>query len=261
MDATLERRAEERPVGRIREGIRPPKFVDRFARLDYEAKPMPVIALYPIPEPMQVEQLVLNVSGLDCALHQMSWSDLSRLPHYRIQVPVICQIFNWSETVEWEGIRLADVLEAAGVETHEDGYVAVHSRDGVYFEGLSMAEARDPRVLLATGLNGESLPLEYGGPLRLAVPFLQGYKSVKWVGSIHALRHDPVGIKRLLAQSKIARLAPPWRERYGIVPPSGPSGDPDPGIVAGEPMFSSEIAPASPLAEKQSQPNQQVRMQ
>ena len=76
------------------------------------------------------------------------------------------------------------------------------------------------------------------------MPFLQGYKSVKWVGSIQAFRHDPVGIKRLLAQSKVARLAPPWRERYGIIPPKGIPGDPDPGLLMGEPMAGEDIAPS-----------------
>ncbi|MSQ30389.1 MAG: hypothetical protein EXR68_07890 [Dehalococcoidia bacterium] len=38
------------------------------------------------------------------------------------------------------------------------------------------------------------------------VPFLQGYKSVKWVSAVHAYRRDPVGIKRMLGQSKTGRL-------------------------------------------------------
>ena len=232
-------------ASRIRDGIRPPKFVDRFARLDYEARPMPVIALYPIPEAIELQDLTLTISGLDCKPRQVAWSELDELPRYRLRHPIICQIFNWAEVVEWEGLRLADVLEWAGVEIHEEGFIAAYSRDGIYFEGLSMAEARDPRVMLATGLNGTMLPTEYGGPLRLVVPFLQGYKSVKWVGAIHAFRHDPVGIKRLLAQSKIARLAPPWRDRYGIEAPMGPTGDPDPGLVAGEPMAAGDIAPSS----------------
>lgn len=228
--------------GRVREGIRPPKFADRFARLDYDADPMPVIALYPIPEPIALDDLVITISGLDCTPRRVRWAELSGLPRRALRHPLICQIFNWAEIVEWEGIRLADVLDWAGVETHPDGYIAAYSRDGIYFEGLSLAEARDPRVLLAVGLNGAPLPTEYGGPMRLVVPFLQGYKSVKWLGAIHAFRHDPVGIKRLLAQSKIARLAPPWCERFGIAPPAGPSGDPDPGIAAGEPMSAGEIA-------------------
>ncbi|MEA2642765.1 MAG: hypothetical protein QOF51_4159 [Chloroflexota bacterium] len=232
------------PAGYIREGVRYPKFADKFARLDFDTEPMPVIALYRIPEPVALADLTLSVAGLDCAERAITWAQCADLPRYRMRQPLICQIFNWAEIVEWEGVRLADLLNLAQVELHEDGYVAVCSRDGVYFEGLSMAEARDPRVLLATGMNGSPLPIQHGGPLRLVVPFLQGYKSVKWVGSIRAYRHDPVGIKRLLAQSKVARLAAPWRERFGIVPPVGRSGDPDPGLVDGEPVAHTEIAPA-----------------
>ena len=238
--ATLERTPA---AAWTREGIKYPKFADKFARLDFTVAPMPVIALYPIPDPLALGDLELSVAGLDCGVRTLPWPDCAELPRYRSRAPLICQIFNWAEVVEWEGVRLADVLALAGVETHQDGYVAVYSRDGVYFEGLSMDEVLDHRVLLATGLNGAPLPCEYGGPLRLVVPFLQGYKSVKWVGGIRAFRHDPVGIKRLLAQSKIARLAPPWRERFGIAPPSGRSGDPDPGAGDGEPISVGEIAP------------------
>lgn len=246
MEATIDRPGSL--AGRIREGIRPPKFVDRFYRLDYEAKPMPVIALYPIPEPIELGELELTISGLDCKPRARRWAELSHLPRYQMHQPLICQIFNWAEVVDWEGVRLADVLDWARVESHDEGFIALYSRDGVYFEGLSMPEARDPRVLLATGLNGSPVPIEYGGPLRLVVPFLQGYKSVKWVGAIHAFRHDPVGIKRLLAQSKVARLAPPWRERYGISPPAGMAGDPDPGLLIGEPLAGEEIAPPAPYS-------------
>jgi DMSO/TMAO reductase YedYZ molybdopterin-dependent catalytic subunit len=238
--ATLDRPAA---ANRLREGVKYPKFADKFARLDFTVEPMPVIALYPIPEALDLGDLELSVAGLDCHVRTLRWRDCADLPRYRMRAPLICQIFNWAEVVEWEGVRLSDLLQLAGVETHQEGYVAVSSRDGVYFEGLSMDEALDPRVLLATGLNGTPLPREYGGPLRLVVPFLQGYKSVKWVGGIRAFRHDPVGIKRLLAQSKIARLAPPWRERFGIVPPGGRSGDPDPGIGDGEPISAGEIPP------------------
>ena len=230
-------------TGRIPEGVRYPKFADKFAHLDFEGATMPVIALYPIPEPLELRELVLSVAGLDCQPMQLGWDRWGSLPRYRMEQPLICQIFNWAKVVEWEGIRLADLLEAAGIETHDEGFVAAYSRDGVYFEGFSMDEARDPRVLLATGLNGAPLPIEHGGPMRLVVPFLQGYKSVKWVGSIRAFRHDPVGIKRLLAQSKVARLAPPWRSRYGVEPPDGKTGDPNPGVLEGEPMSVGEIAP------------------
>jgi DMSO/TMAO reductase YedYZ molybdopterin-dependent catalytic subunit len=144
-----------------------------------------------------------------------------------MQAPFICQIFNWVEEVEWEGVRLADFLEHAGLETHPDGYIAVYSRDGMYFEGFSTDEVKDPRVLLATTLNKQPLSHEYGGPLRLVVPFLQGYKSVKWVGGIRATRHDPIGTKRLLGQSKTGRLGQAWVKRFvRIYPAKGRAGDP-----------------------------------
>ncbi|MGH7273805.1 MAG: molybdopterin-dependent oxidoreductase, partial [Nitrospiria bacterium] len=156
----------------------------------------------------------------------ITWKALESLPRVQLKVPLICQIFNWSEGVEWEGIRLLDFLDFLKVETHPEGYYAIYSRDGVYFETLSRDEARDPRVLLAYGLNGSPLPEAHGGPLRLVVPFLQGYKSVKWVGAIRAFRNDPIGIKRLLGQSPTAQLNEAWRERFNIVLPAGKAGDP-----------------------------------
>jgi DMSO/TMAO reductase YedYZ molybdopterin-dependent catalytic subunit len=210
-----------------REDIRPPIFAEQFAKIDFEAEPLPVLCLYPIPKPVALEALQISVSGLDRKSRQVPWNVLATLPRVRSSDPMICQIFNWSEVVEWEGIRLVDLLDHLSLETQPDGYYAFYSRDGHYFETLSRDEGRDPRVLLAYGLNGQPLPLEYGGPLRLVVPFLQGYKSVKWIKGIRSVETDPIGIKRLRGQSRTSRLEESWRERYGIVPPEGKSGDPD----------------------------------
>jgi hypothetical protein len=49
-----------------RPGVRYPKFADKFARLDFEADPLPVIALYPIPEPVALHDLEIDVAGLNC---------------------------------------------------------------------------------------------------------------------------------------------------------------------------------------------------
>lgn len=208
-----------------REGINYPKFADQFAQMDFEADPMPVLCLYPVPQRIALEQLTLEVCGLAQHPRQVEWGDLALLPAVSLKAPLICQIFNWCETVEWQGIRLVDVVDHFGIETHPEGYYAVASRDGMYFEALSRDEARDPRVLLATGLNGAPLPQQHGGPLRLVVPFLQGYKSVKWVGTIKAYRHNPVGIKRLLGQSRTGQLGTAWKRRFGIELPAGTTDD------------------------------------
>ena len=215
-----------RPISLKREGITPPKFAKKFARIDFEAEPMPVLCLYPIPEPVALDSFRLFTCGLDLKPHSIVWSALAGLPRVGIRHPLICSIFNWSEVVEWQGIRLVDFLDHLGLDTDPEGYYAFYSRDGHYFETLSRDEARDSRVLLAYGLNGGRLPLEHGGPLRLVVPFLQGYKSVKWVRAIRAFKRDPIGIKRLRGQSRSARLSEEWKKRYGIILPEGKTGDP-----------------------------------
>lgn len=200
----------------MREGIVPPKFADRFYKIDFDANPMPILSLFPVPEQLEQSSVDINICGLKCQPATIRWSDCAKLPRVKMRAPLICQIFNWVEEVEWEGIRLCDFLDSAGLDTHPEGYFGVYSRDGHYFEGLTREMARDGRTLLATGLNGAPLPADHGGPVRLVVPFLQGYKSVKWVSAIRATRHDPMGIKRLLAQSKTGHLGTTWRNRYGL---------------------------------------------
>jgi DMSO/TMAO reductase YedYZ molybdopterin-dependent catalytic subunit len=201
-----------------RAGIRPPKFADKFALLDFDADPMPVISMFEPPAPFALDELSIEVRGEDLRPRMVRWPELSRLPLYDANAALVCQIFNWFEVVRWHGVLLSDFLHAASLDVPASGYFAFQSQDGQYFETLSRDEARDPRTMLAFGMNGAPLPHEYGGPLRLVVPFLQGYKSVKWLSRIHAYRHDPSGIKQLLGQSKSGALGQAWMDRLGIEP-------------------------------------------
>ncbi len=245
--------------GVMREGIIYPRFKDKFFRLDFEAKPLPVLSLYPFPPPLKLEEVTFSICGLDAHPRNIPWTALSDLPRVKLAAPLICQIFNWSEGVTWEGIRLVDLIDFLRMDTHPEGYFAFYSRDGVFFEGLSRDEARDPRVLIAYKLNDEPLPEEHGGPVRLVVPFLQGYKSVKWLHAIRGYRNDPIGIKRLNSQSPTSALNETWRSRYNITPPLGKVGDP--------PLFTPQtadalatqetktpVAPLSPLVGKMESP-------
>ena len=84
----------------------------------------------------------------------------------------------------WSGVRLADVLDEAGVQagatqivgTSVDGFTAGFPTE-VAFDG------REP--LIAVGMNGEALPARHGYPARLIVPGLYGYVSAtKWISEI-----------------------------------------------------------------------------
>ena len=200
-----------------REGINYPKFKDQFAAMDFEAEPMPVLSLFPMPDATPLDDWELLLTGASGQRRSVSGDELRALPSHRLKSPIVCQIFNWVERPEVEGVRLSDVLALTGIDVQDSGFFSFYSKDGLYFEGLPRSIARDPRVMLVFALNGEPLPREYGGPLRLWVPFLQGYKSVKWVHQIRAFHKDPIGIKRLLNQSKTAILGPEGQDLAGIV--------------------------------------------
>jgi sulfite oxidase len=94
-------------------------------------------------------------------------------------------------TATWTGIALADVLALAGVlpdATHV-GFVGADlcgpMKPPERFAGsIPFDKACRSEVLLAWGMNGESLPLVHGAPLRVVVPGYIGARSVKWLEQI-----------------------------------------------------------------------------
>ena len=60
-----------------------------------------------------------------------------------------------------------------------------------YFEGLTMAEASNELALFVTGIYGHELTKQHGAPLRLAVPWKYGYKSIKSIVRIEFIDKQP----------------------------------------------------------------------
>jgi DMSO/TMAO reductase YedYZ molybdopterin-dependent catalytic subunit len=89
--------------------------------------------------------------------------------------------------VPWKGVRLRDILDRAGVIDDGDA-VRFASFDGAYSESLTLAQARRDDVMVAYELEGEPLSSAHGGPARLYVAPMYGYKSLKWLESIEVTR-------------------------------------------------------------------------
>ncbi len=94
-------------------------------------------------------------------------------------------------TGRWTGFPLVGLLRAVGV-AEGAAHVEFIGLDAVERQGrrfgfggsIELDKALEGDVLLATGLNGESLPPVHGFPLRAVVPGWIGARSVKWLGRI-----------------------------------------------------------------------------
>jgi len=85
----------------------------------------------------------------------------------------------------WTGVRLADVLEDAGVQP---GATQISGRSvDNWASGFPTELAFDGRVaMIAVAMNGEALPARHGFPARLVIAGLYGYVSAtKWLSEIH----------------------------------------------------------------------------
>jgi DMSO/TMAO reductase YedYZ molybdopterin-dependent catalytic subunit len=82
----------------------------------------------------------------------------------------------------WGGVRLADLLEAAGVSDGAED-VVFQAADG-YSDSIPIDAAMDPHVLLAVSQNGRPLTQDHGFPCRVRAPSYYGMKNVKWVTAI-----------------------------------------------------------------------------
>jgi DMSO/TMAO reductase YedYZ molybdopterin-dependent catalytic subunit len=85
--------------------------------------------------------------------------------------------------VPWRGVLLKDLLAQAGVREGAT-YVRFHSFDGVYTETLTMEQALRHDVMAAHQMEGRTVTREHGGPVRLYVAPMYGYKSLKWLERI-----------------------------------------------------------------------------
>ncbi|MBI2683045.1 MAG: sulfite oxidase-like oxidoreductase [Acidobacteriales bacterium] len=131
------------------------------------------------------------VRGLVKQPQSLDWTACKALPRVEEQSDFHC-VTRWSRfDNHWRGISTRSVLDLAS-PLPETTHVLVHGEQG-YTANLPLADFTADHVLFATHHEGQPLTEEHGGPLRLIVPHLYAWKSVKWVRGIELLDQDVPG--------------------------------------------------------------------
>ena len=139
-----------------------------------------------------------------------SWEEFGDLPHETQRQDFHC-VTGWSKfDCEFTGVPFPELAERAGV--HDDAvHVTFDALDG-YTTNLPLSDCLREEVLFASAFDGEALPREHGGPLRVVTPHRYAYKGAKWVTGVTFLTEPERGFWERRGYSN---TADPWaEERY-----------------------------------------------
>jgi DMSO/TMAO reductase YedYZ molybdopterin-dependent catalytic subunit len=114
----------------------------------------------------------------------LSSDDLLAMPQHEATLPISC-VEGWSTSQRWRGVRMRDLLDLVGAEP--DAEVVVRSLEANRSSRLNRSHAHDVDTLLALAVNGETLDLDHGYPVRLIGPNRPGTMQTKWVTRVEVV--------------------------------------------------------------------------
>jgi DMSO/TMAO reductase YedYZ molybdopterin-dependent catalytic subunit len=125
----------------------------------------------------------LSVTGLVVRPRTFTLADLRAMPQTTLVRDFQC-VTGWRvRKVPWSGVLLSHLLSEAGPADRARA-VSFRSFDGAYTESLTLEQAMRADVLVALTMYGKPVTPEHGGPVRLYVAPMYGYKSSKWLDEI-----------------------------------------------------------------------------
>ena len=137
-----------------------------------------------------------RIAGLVEQPVRFTWDEFMALPQTRRHNDIHC-VTRWSKLDhEWEGVAVLELMKRVTLKP-EASAVLVHAgypRSGSgYTANLLLDDFLREENLFAHSHNGRPLAPEHGYPLRLVVPHLYFWKSVKWVRGLEFLAQDRPG--------------------------------------------------------------------
>ncbi|MDQ3783089.1 MAG: sulfite oxidase-like oxidoreductase [Actinomycetota bacterium] len=156
----------------------------------YVTERFPVLHAGVVPD-VDLDTWHFTVDGLVDEARQWTWAEMAAMPTEPLTADIHC-VTKWSKLdTSWEGVPVADVWDQ--IDPHPS---ATHVLVGAYHgftANLPIDDLLRPGNLLAHTFDGQPLEPEHGWPLRLVVPHLYFWKSVKWVTGFTLIDRDRPG--------------------------------------------------------------------
>lgn len=174
-----------------------------------ETSAFPVLSKGTTPE-WDREEWEFTVTGAVEEGLTFSWEEFRKLPADTQRQDFHC-VTGWSKLdCTFTGIPFPEIAERAGL-ADDACHVLFSALDG-YTTDLPLEDCLREEVLFAWGFDGDDLPADHGGPLRVVTPHRYAYKGAKWVDGVEILTEPVRGYWERRGYSQSAN---PWREeRY-----------------------------------------------
>ncbi len=172
---------------------------DQFPVLDLGSRPN-----------ISPEDYRLEISGLVENPVTLSLDELKKLPATDITADFHC-VTRWSKfDIKWRGVLYKDI--AALVKPQPEAQFIIEYGNDSYSTNLPIADAVQPDVIVVYELYGQPIPLEHGGPVRMLVPHLYGWKGSKFLRKLDFVAQDRPGFWEVRGYNN---HGDPWtEERY-----------------------------------------------
>jgi DMSO/TMAO reductase YedYZ molybdopterin-dependent catalytic subunit len=182
----------------------------------HEVRNWPVLDLGDVPQ-VSTDSWRLEIGGLVHNPMVLDWAAFMALPQADDVSDFHC-VTTWSRFAnQWRGVRFRTLAELV-VPNDEAAFVLCTGSDHMpgtdipYTTNLPLARAVEDDVLLVHSWQGQPLPIEHGGPVRMITPKLYAWKGTKWIRKIEFLARDRKGFWEVRGYSNTAE---PWfNDRY-----------------------------------------------
>ncbi len=173
----------------------------------YTTDRFPVLHAGVVPE-VDLDTWSFTVAGLVDQPLEWSYQEILAMPVSRKVFDIHC-VTKWSKLdTEWEGVAVVDLMARVSLQPSAS-HVLVSAEHG-FTANLPLEDFLGKDNLLAYRYGGRRLEPDHGWPLRLVVPHLYFWKSVKWIRGLHFLDHDEPGFWE---RNGYHMYGDPWREQ------------------------------------------------